>query len=295
MDARQLEYFLAVVDHGGVNRAASALFLTQPSLSQAIRALERDLGQELFHRVGRRLVLTDSGRALVEPARDVIRGLAVARDSVSGVGGLVTGRVEIAAMPSQAVEPLSGMIKLFTERHPGMRVSIKSAFTAPDVLEMVRTGVTELGLLGSSEPPSAVGITLKMLRRQRFVVVAPAGRFPGRTALKGEDLDGHAVIAGQPGTGMRRVVDRIRADGVGLRLVVESEHREAILPLVLGGVGLAVLTESWATLARQAGADVLDLDPPAYLNIALASRDAWLSPAADAFVRLIAAAYKPGR
>ncbi|ONI86490.1 LysR family transcriptional regulator [Actinosynnema sp. ALI-1.44] len=295
MDARQLEYFLAVVDHGGVNRAASALFLTQPSLSQAIRALERDLGQELFHRVGRRLVLTDSGRALVEPARNVMRGLAVARDSVSRVGELATGCVEIASMPSQAVEPLSGMIKAFTARHPGMRVSIKSAFTAPGVLEMVRTGVTELGLLGSSEPPGAVGLTLRTLGRQRFVVVAPAGRFAGRRALKGEDLHGESVIVGQPGTGMRRVVDRIRAGGVDLRLVVESEHREAILPLVLGGVGLAVLTESWASLARQAGADVLDLDPPAYLHIALACRDTWLSPAADAFVQVIGTAYKPGR
>nr|WP_042196073.1 LysR family transcriptional regulator [Kibdelosporangium sp. MJ126-NF4]CEL22387.1 probable transcriptional regulator, LysR family [Kibdelosporangium sp. MJ126-NF4]CTQ89242.1 probable transcriptional regulator, LysR family [Kibdelosporangium sp. MJ126-NF4] len=295
MDARQLEYFLAVVDHGGVNRAASALFLTQPSLSQAIRALERDLGQELFHRVGRRLVLTDSGRALVEPARDVIRGLAVARDSVSQVAGLVTGRVEIAAMPSQAVEPLGGMIKAFTERHPGIRVLVRAAFTAPEVLDMVRGGVTELGLFGSSEPPVAVGITLAKLRRQRFVVVAPAGWFAGRTVLRGRDLDGQPVIVGQPGTGMRRVVDRMLADGVDLRLVVESEHREAILPLVLGGVGLAVLTESWAPLARQAGADVLDLEPPAYLNIALASRSAWLSPAAAAFVEVIGAAYKSGR
>ncbi|CAM4177778.1 LysR family transcriptional regulator [Kibdelosporangium persicum] len=295
MDARQLEYFLAVVDHGGVNRAASALFLTQPSLSQAIRALERDLGQELFHRAGRRLVLTDAGRALVEPARDVIRGLAVARDSVSSVAGLVTGRVEIASMPSQAVEPLSGLIKAFTERHPGLKVTVRAAFTAPGVIEMVRTGVTELGLLGSSEHPAAAEVDLRPLKRQRFVVVAPKGSFPRRKVLKRSDLDGRRVIVGQTGTGMRRLVDEMRADGIALTAVVESEHRESILPLVLGGVGLAVVTESWAPLARQAGADVLDLEPPAYLNILLASRKAWLSPAADAFLRVIGAAYRSSR
>ncbi|MCE7002698.1 LysR family transcriptional regulator [Kibdelosporangium philippinense] len=292
MDARQLEYFLAVVDHGGVNRAASALFLTQPSLSQAIRALERDLGQELFHRVGRRLVLTDAGRSLVEPARDVIRSLAVARDSVSSVAGLATGCVEIASMPSQAVEPLSGMIKAFTEHHPGLRVTVRSAFTAPDVIEMVRTGIAEVGLLGTSEEPVAVGLTMKLLRPQRFVVVAPNGSFSRRKVLKRSDLDGQRVIVGQIGTGMRRVVDEMRADGIELTAVVESEHRESILPLVLGGVGLAVVTESWAPLARQAGADVLDLEPAAYLNIALVSRKAWLSPAAEAFIGI---AYRSGR
>ncbi|MFC0106805.1 LysR family transcriptional regulator [Kibdelosporangium aridum] len=292
MDARQLEYFLAVVDHGGVNRAASALFLTQPSLSQAIRALERDLGQELFHRVGRRLVLTDAGRSLVEPARDVIRSLAVARDSVASVAGLVTGCVEIASMPSQAVEPLSGMIREFTEHHPGLKVSVRAASTAPDVIGMVRTGVAELGLLGTSEEPAAADLTLKTLRRQRFVVVAPAGWFARRKVLKRADLHGQRMIVGQVGTGMRRVVDQMRADGIELTAVVESEHRESILPLVLGGVGLAVLTESWAPLARQAGADVLDLDPPAYLNIALVNRKAWLSPAAEAFIGI---AYRSGR
>lgn len=66
MDIRQLEYFLAIVDRGGFNRAASALYVSQPSLSQAVRALERDLGSELFHRIGRRAVLTEAGRALIE-------------------------------------------------------------------------------------------------------------------------------------------------------------------------------------------------------------------------------------
>ncbi|MEU1853423.1 LysR family transcriptional regulator, partial [Streptomyces sp. NPDC019990] len=78
MDIRQLEYFLAIVDRGGFSRAASALYVSQPSLSQAVRALERDLGSELFHRIGRRAVLTEAGRALIEPAREAVRGLETA-------------------------------------------------------------------------------------------------------------------------------------------------------------------------------------------------------------------------
>jgi DNA-binding transcriptional LysR family regulator len=105
MDVRQLEHFLAVVDHGGFNRAASALYVSQPSLSQAVRALERDLGSDVFHRIGRRVVLTEAGRALIEPAREAVRSLQLARASVESVQGLHSGWVDIAATPSQAIEP----------------------------------------------------------------------------------------------------------------------------------------------------------------------------------------------
>jgi DNA-binding transcriptional LysR family regulator len=285
VDARQLEYFLAVVDHGGVNRAAQALHVAQPSLSQAIRTLERDLGSELFHRVGRRVVLTQAGEALIEPARQVVRGLVAARASVESTEGLEVGRVEIAAMPSQTVEPLSSMIRRFTEAHPGLSVTIRAAATADVVLEMVRTGVTELGLLGTPEPIKAAGVRLESAGTQRFVLIAPPGSpFADGAAVRREQLRGQRLIVGQTGTGMRRLVDEIQADGVELTTVVESEHREAFLPLVLGGVGLAVLTDSWATLARQAGATVSYLEPPAYLHLSLASRNAPLTPAAKAFL-----------
>ncbi|GAA4075334.1 LysR family transcriptional regulator [Actinomadura miaoliensis] len=284
MDVRQLEYFLAVVDHGSVSKAAMALYLAQPSLSQAIRSLERDLGQTLFHRIGRRLVLTEAGRVLIEPARQVVRGLENARASVESVAGLAVGRVEIAAMPSQAVEPLARMIQAFVERHPGMSVSVRAAFTATAVIDQVRGGQAEVGLLAATDLPVASGVTLEPIGRQRFVLIAPAdGPFAAGSTVRTEDLAGQRLIVGQPGTGMRRVVDEIRASGVELTQVVETEFREAILPLVLGGVGIAVLADSWAPLARRAGALVLELDPPRYLHLALVRREQ-LTPTADAFL-----------
>src|SRR6185369_7325729 len=67
--ARQLSYFLAVVDHGGFGRAASVLRIAQPTLSQSVKGLERELGAELFHRAAPGVVLTAAGRALLGPAR----------------------------------------------------------------------------------------------------------------------------------------------------------------------------------------------------------------------------------
>ncbi|MGZ3102110.1 LysR family transcriptional regulator [Streptomyces sp. H62] len=284
MDVRQLEYFLAVVDRGGFNRAASTLYVSQPSLSQAVRALERDLGTELFHRIGRRAVLTQAGQALIEPARAAVRSLEVARASVSSVHELREGRLDVASMPSQAVEPLTSMIRAFTQRHPGVAVAVKAVFTARDVVDAVRTGAVELGLLASGGDLPDKEVTAHVLGEQRFVlVVPPGGPFAGRRAVGCEELAGQRLIVGQPGTGMRAYVDSLRERGVDFTVAAETEHRVALLPLVLAGVGLAVVTESWREIARRTGADVLEIEPATALRVSLVKRRGVLSPAAAAF------------
>ncbi|MFF0223916.1 LysR family transcriptional regulator [Streptomyces sp. NPDC004629] len=285
MDVRQLEYFLAVVDHGGFNRAASALYLAQPSLSQAIQALERDLGSELFHRIGRKAVLTEAGTALIEPARAAVRSLEMARATVESVHGLRSGRVDIAAMPSQSIEPLTGMIRRFAERHPQVSVAIQAAFTPRDVTETVRTGKAELGLVASPVPLPATDVRPYPVMEQRFVLLTPPdGPFPPGSPVRREQLAGQRLIVGQQGTGMRQYVDDLRAAGVEWTLAVQSEHRIALVPLVLGGVGLAVVTDSWREFAERAGALVLDIEPATTLHIALLSRKTALTPAARAFL-----------
>jgi DNA-binding transcriptional LysR family regulator len=285
MDVRQLEYFLAIVDHGGFNRAASVLYVSQPSLSQAVQALERDLGSDLFHRIGRRAVLTEAGKALIEPARAAVRSLQTARARVAAVNELREGRLDLAAMPSQAVEPLTTMIRGFSDRYPDVAVAIRAAFTSRDVVDMVRTGAAELGLLATPDALPDKEVASHLVGEQRFVLVTPlSGPFPAGRAVACEELAGHRLIVGQRGTGMRAYVDGLREAGISFAVAVETEHRVAILPLVLAGVGLAVLTESWRMLAERAGARVLDIEPRTTLKIALVSRRAELSPAAQAFL-----------
>jgi DNA-binding transcriptional LysR family regulator len=128
-------------------------------------------------------------------------------------------------------------------------------------------------------------VVLEDFGTQRFVLVAPPDwPVPDGGVVRREDLAGQRLVVGQVGTGMRALVEDIRADGVELTAVVESEHREAILPLVLGGVGIAVLADSWAPQARLSGALVLDLEPPAHLHLALVSRAQPMTPAAEAFL-----------
>jgi DNA-binding transcriptional LysR family regulator len=286
MDVRQLRYFLAIVDHGSVHRAAQELFVAQPSVSQALRALERDLGTDLFHRTGRRLVLTPAGERLIDPAREVLRGVELARATVAAVDGLRAGRLVIASMPSQAISPLAAMVSRFRTAYPMVEVSVRAAATPPEVVVAVRAGNAELGVLGTPTiGPELAGLAVHALETQAFVLVAASdGDLPAGDPVSMDALSGRRLIVGQPGTGLRRVADDILRRSPGSRIAVEIEHREAVLPLVLARVGVAVLSESWRELAQAAGAVVRDLASDEVLRVCLVHREGRLSPAAAAFV-----------
>ncbi|MDQ8707837.1 LysR family transcriptional regulator [Streptomyces sp. LHD-70] len=287
MDARQLEYFLAIVEHGGFSRAAAALHVAQPSLSQAMANLEADLGVSLFHRMGRGVVLSDAGAELLEPSRRVLRDLTAVRDRAAALTGLNAGTVEVAAMPSPGIEPLTTLTRRFTELHPSMTVSSRAAFTPEEAADLVRSGACELGLLGAAKPVALSGLDVLPLEQQPFVVVAgPDSDLPDGATLHPGDLGGHKLIASRGGSLMRSIVDDITAQTEGTEIVAVVDHRTSILPLVLTGVGISVLPASWTRLARRCGASVAAIEPTAQLHVAMVSLPGHLTPGARAFLDL---------
>lgn len=285
MDVRQLTYFLAVVETMNVGRAAERLHLAQPSLSQAIGTLERELGVPLFHRVGRGVVLSDAGAQLVEPARQVVRDLEAARAAARSARGLRRGRVELITMPSPGMEPLSTLVRDFTAAHPAMTVTVGAAFTPEEVVQAVKAGRAELGLLGAASPPLTGGLHVLPVEDQPLVLVSPPeeGDATAPGTVDPADLAGARLVVSKEGSLVRRLVDDVLANGVAARIVVEVEHRTSILPMVLAGVGHAVLPSSWTPLAQRSGALVRRIEPAVVLRIALVSRTGALTPAARAF------------
>ena len=242
MDARQLRFFLAVIDYEGFSWPPSSCTSLSPSLSQAIAGLERELGVALFHRVGRGVKPTDAGLNLIGPARQVLRDLATAQSAMDAVKGITTGRVEIITMPSPGVEPLSTITQQFVDHHPDITLSVDAAFVPEEVLHAVRTGACEIGLLGAPA----------VLRRRPTCMCCRSRTSPScwsrprvvhslaGTASR-RDLAGHRLVASQRGSLMRAMVDDVMSTGVGAKIVAEVAHRTSILPLVLAGVGDAVL------------------------------------------------------
>ena len=194
-------------------------------------------------------------------------------------------------MPSPGIEPLTTIIGSFTEAHPAMSVTVEAAFTPEEVIQAVKTGRAEVGLLGSATAPNTSGLQVLPVEEQPLVLISPAAEAGDLDEVVARgDLAGLRLIVSKQGSLMRQLVDDVLASGVEARIVVEVEHRTSILPMVLGGIGHAVMPSSWTPLAERAGAVVRRIEPTSLLRIVLVTRKAALTPAAREFMR-VAAAY----
>lgn len=285
MDVRQLKFFLAVVDYGGFGKAAEQLMIAQPSLSQAIAGFERELGMPLFHRVGRGVVLADAGKALVGPARVVLRDIDEATAVMRELKGLRGGRVDLITMPSPGMEPLTTILAVFAGAHPEVAVNVEAGFTPQEILDSVRSGATEIGVLGSAEPTRASDLDVVALERQALVLISRLDDDgPTGPTVRREDLAGCRLIVSQRGSLMRALVDDVLAEGIPATIVAEVAHRTSMLPMVLNGIGRAVMPSSWTRVAQRAGARVQRIVPETYLYVAAVSRRSHLTAGATALM-----------
>ncbi|WP_197374258.1 LysR family transcriptional regulator [Mycolicibacterium baixiangningiae] len=285
MDVRQLKYFLAVVDNGGFSRAAEQLLVAQPSLSQAISGFERELGLPLFHRVGRGVVLSEAGRALVGPARVVLRDVDEALATMRAFKGLRGGRVDLITMPSPGMEPLTTIVTAFARAHPDVTVNVEAGFTPEEVLASVRAGSCEIGVLGSADPTRAADLDVVELESQALVLISgPDEDISDEPTVRRDQLSGCRLIVSQRGSLMRALVDEVLAEGIEVTIAAEIAHRTSILPMVLNGIGRAVMPSSWTQSACRAGARVQRIVPESYLHVAAVSRRDHLTAAAAALM-----------
>ena len=288
MDLRQAAYVVAVVDHHTFTAAAASIPVSQPALSQAIAGLERELGAELFHRIGRSVVLTPAGEAFVEPARRMLRDAEIARAAVADIAGLAAGRLEVVALPSLVVEPLVDIVGRFRQAYPEVLVRITEPEDAEAVTQMVRSGQCEIGF-GDQAADDPL-LESEVLGKQALLAILPPGtELDDERRVTVRQLRQFPLITSPRGTSSRRLLTaalREEDPDAEPRIGVVTEHREAIVPLVMAGAGAAVLPEPLARAAASLGAVVAPLSPPLSRTISLVRRSGPLSPAAAAFRQL---------
>jgi len=288
MERRQLEYFLAVIDHGGFTSAATALHVSQPALSAAVKSLEKDLGALLFHRLPRGVRLTAAGVEFAQSARMIMRELDTARARVDAVTGLIAGRLDIISLPGMLLDPLAPVIGRFRRRHPRVRVRVVQAEAAEDVRNAVRAGDAELGLTDAVEYADRDVIGEPILEQELVAVLPPGTPPPAAGVLAMADLLRMDVIAGPPGTAVRDLLTREAARlGLEVSPAVEVTPRGSALYLALAGAGIAILPRPVAQLGGPRGAELVSLQPSQTRLVYLLRRDAPLSPAAHAIHALL--------
>ncbi|MER7010390.1 LysR family transcriptional regulator [Saccharopolyspora sp. NPDC000359] len=286
MERRELEYFLAIAESGSFTGAAKALRVAQPSLSHAISSLEQELGGKVFHRLPHGVALTPAGEALVEPARQVMRDLSTAADSVRRVLGLAEGRLDIVAQTTLAVDPLAALLGTFLRSHPNVAVRVSDHELGSAATSAVRSGESELGMADSAADGVAE-LEHVVLEGREILAVLPPGSAAGERIGRAELAELNWVTTPR-GTATREVIeDTVAASSAKPRVAVETAHQAMIVPLVLAGAGATLLPRSLAREAGERGAVVLPLRPRVVRRGALFWRRGPLSPAAAEFVRMI--------
>ncbi|MVZ99926.1 LysR family transcriptional regulator [Actinomadura sp. LD22] len=292
MELHQIRYFLAVVDNQGLGIAAGALGVAQPTVSQAVRELERDLGVELFHRLGRGMVLSSAGRALVGPARRILRDVAAAEGALVDAAGQLRGRLDIAVMPSLAVDPVARMVSAFRHAHPSVSVRIGSVESAEAGLALIKQGDYELVACYLPLSGDAAGLTVEPVGVQEYCVVMPPGtELPPDDPLPLSALPGLPLIAVRRQDSRTSQIEQAVAAAGALRraaALVESPH--ARLPFVLAGVGGSFLPRAVAEDAISQGLVVRAVTPPFSWRYGLVFDAAALSNAGRAFVAVATSA-----
>jgi DNA-binding transcriptional LysR family regulator len=285
VEARQLTHFLAVVDHGSVTRAAKALYVSQPSLSQALRGLEERLGVRLFRRTGRGVVPTREGAALVAPARRILRTLEDCHRSLRAISRLEAGQLVVAADALLALDPLVGIIERWHRSHPDVVIDIRAPRVGSTVVDMVRLGMCEVGVTDGAPPRQQ--LVAYPLGEQEMVLVLPPGSAPpgivGLAELTGDRA--LPLVLPPEGSAARGVIDAA-FDQVGVRprVVVECPHFEAVGTMVLHGAGGTFFPESLAEFWREQGAVVCRTRPALVREVTAVTRSDTVSPSARSFL-----------
>jgi DNA-binding transcriptional LysR family regulator len=288
VELRQLRYFLAVAEEGRFSRAAQRLHIAAPSLSQQIRALERELRVRLFERTPQAVLPTPAGAILVERARIILAEVdrALADVHVAGTNSREQLTLRVANMVHLV---LDGPLRLAAGGIDGLEVSVSSA-GGDDALEAVRQGRADAAIVwGRSYPQRDLAGTV--LGSVVFGIVRPlrhaswdAARVPVAT-LAGDVL---IMFPRAPFAGVwDRTVDHLFPDGAtpGQVLVHPDliNAPEAVLRAVAGGAGIAVGILGVADHLGIEGIAVRPLDPALRLDLELV----WRAPATPAVRRLV--------
>ncbi|SDU56028.1 LysR family transcriptional regulator [Gordonia westfalica] len=281
MDLHLVTYFVAVVDHGGITRAAQSLYISQPSLSQAIRTLEKRLGVTLFDRTGRRLELTEAGRKLDDAARRILADVERAKRKVDSVRKLQAGRVDVVTYAAFSIDPLVDIVRLFRERFPKLAVRVLAADSPAGVLSALRSGNAEIGVIDSSAEHATFSAI--PMSEQELVVAAPEELADGlpdtvpRSAIRSVPL----VVDHSDQHTAALFAELIDDDAHNI--VIDCPLPAAIWNLVERGTGATVVPRVVAD-KQLAGARQLALDPPLTRPWGLVLRSGLPSPAALAFI-----------
>ncbi|MDW3218935.1 MAG: LysR substrate-binding domain-containing protein [Acidimicrobiales bacterium] len=253
---RQLEYLVAVADHGHIGRAAEACHVAQPSLSAQLKELERALATSVTERIGRGVRLTTAGAELAARARQILQDTD---DLVAAAGWAATtlrGRLRVAAIPTVAPYLLPRFVPLLRDRHPDVETHLREMQT-PLLVPALARGEVDLGLLALPiEDPTLEHITI--LDDPFELALDPQHQLAGIDDVPVDQLAGEAVLLLEDGHCLRdqalEICGRVGAEEAG---EIQATSLSTLCQMVAAGMGVTLLPRSARSVEARDGTGIV--------------------------------------
>ncbi|HEY9748987.1 MAG TPA: LysR substrate-binding domain-containing protein [Allocoleopsis sp.] len=248
MTLEQLRIFLAVAEHLHFTRAAEALFITQPAVSAAIQSLEGEYSVKLFHRVGRRVEITEAGKLLQEEAQKILEQVALTERGLRELNNLQRGELKLGSSLTIGNYWLPEKISRFKRQYPGITVNCTLA-NAEEICQGTATGLFDLGIVsGEVKPALRSYLAEEIIGSDRLqIVVGKSHPWYARTRISVRELHETTWVMREPGSGAQQMFEQaLQSWGVEfaeLDVVLVLSSSEMVKAVVESGVGAAAIPE----------------------------------------------------
>jgi LysR family nitrogen assimilation transcriptional regulator len=290
MELRQLRYFVAIVDHGSLSRAALVLHVAQPALTQQLRQLEEELGVQLLHRSAQGVLSTDAGKLFYEHAQAILKQVADAHAAVVQSAERPSGSVTLGLPHSISGALALPLLTAIRQRYPEITLQLTEEITG-SLAEQLRAGRINLAVLFDDGQLGSFTATPLVEEELRFICRADAPEAAGRKSLAlREVLDTTLILPGLQHGVRPRIESTARAAGLATRDVIEINSIAILKSAILAGMGATILPVApvQAEVERGAMRALAIHDPAIARTVVLCnSRNIPLTNAAAAVSRLV--------
>ena len=290
MELRQLRYFVAIVDHGSLSRAALVLHVAQPALTQQLRQLEDELGVQLLHRSAQGVLSTDAGKVFYEHALAILKQVADAQAAVVQTAERPSGSVTLG-LPHSISDALAlPLLTAIRQRYPEITLQLTEEITG-SLTEQLRAGRINLAVLFDDGQLGGFAATPLVEEELRFICRADAPAAAGHDSLALRDaLDTTLILPGLQHGVRPRIESTARAAGLAARDVIEINSIAILKSAILAGMGATILPVAPVQAEVERGAmRALAIHSPAIARtvVLCTSRNIPLTNAAAAVSRLV--------
>jgi len=282
MDVRHLEYFIEVARQRSFSKAAEILYVSQPSISIAIKELESELGVVLLYRNPKSVELTDHGEAILEQAQQIVSSFQNIAAQLENVSNLRSGKVHVGLPPITGVTVLAHFLGAFKKEYPNIEVNLYE-YGSKKIEVAIRDGLLDVGVICVPAANNGIYEMMPLVRDPLRIIMHPEHRLAKQTEINYDDLRNERLVLYSSDFGLHdTITERFRHAGFNPHVIFNTSQRELMTQTVAAGLGVAFLPSAICNgLDKKLVTSLPVADPELYLQLAIAwKKGRYLSHAA---------------